>query len=137
MRYIIAKNVGLAWLFNVAFSLALVAVSAASVLWISPAAAGSGVPEVMAYLNGCSLPKARSVRVPHPPAGRLRRTRASCRAPACSEHMVGRIPHERVRVTPPPPRGARRCLSGRRPPSSSSPAPAAWAPGCPSDRRDP
>ena len=63
MRYIIAKNVGLAWLFNVAYSLSLVAISAASVLWISPAAAGSGVPEVMAYLNGCSLPKARRAHV--------------------------------------------------------------------------
>ena len=59
MRYIIAKNVFVAWLFNVAYSLALVAVSAASVLWLCPAAAGSGVPEVMAYLNGCSLPKVR------------------------------------------------------------------------------
>jgi len=57
MRYIIAQNVGLAWLFNVSFSLLLVGISAASVLWISPAAAGSGVPEVMAYLNGCSIPK--------------------------------------------------------------------------------
>ena len=60
LRYIISKNVGLAWLFNVSYSLALVAVSAGSVLWISPAAAGSGVPEVMAYLNGCHIPKARA-----------------------------------------------------------------------------
>lgn len=46
-------------MFNVSYSLALVAISAGSVLWLSPAAAGSGVPEVMAYLNGCHLPKAR------------------------------------------------------------------------------
>lgn len=59
MREIIKNNVGLAWLFNVAFSCVLVAGSAASVLWISPAAAGSGVPEVMAYLNGCLLPRVR------------------------------------------------------------------------------
>lgn len=60
LRTIIASSVGLGWLFNVSYSLALVAVSAGSVLWLSPAAAGSGVPEVMAYLNGCHLPKARA-----------------------------------------------------------------------------
>ena len=60
LRYIISKNVGLAWLFNVSYSLALVAISAGSVLWICPAAAGSGVPEVMAYLNGCHIPKVRA-----------------------------------------------------------------------------
>ena len=63
MRYIIAKNVFAAWLFNVAYSLSLVAISAATVLWLCPAAAGSGVPEVMAYLNGCSLPKVRRARL--------------------------------------------------------------------------
>ncbi len=68
MRYIIGHNVGLAWMFNVSYSLALVAVSAASVLWISPAAAGSGVPEVMAYLNGCHLPKARALAHRRTPA---------------------------------------------------------------------
>ena len=59
MRTIIQKNVGLAWLFNITWSCFLIALSAASVLWLSPAAAGSGVPEVMAYLNGCLLPRAR------------------------------------------------------------------------------
>lgn len=62
MREIIKENVGLAWLFNVAFSCLLVAGSAASVLWLSPAAAGSGVPEVMAYLNGCLLPRVSAGR---------------------------------------------------------------------------
>ena len=60
LRMIIGHSVGLGWLFNVSYSLALVAISAGSVLWLSPAAAGSGVPEVMAYLNGCHLPKARA-----------------------------------------------------------------------------
>jgi len=29
----------------------------------APAAAGSGVPEVMAYLNGCNIPKAWRCRL--------------------------------------------------------------------------
>ena len=61
MREIIKVNVGLAWLFNIGWSCLLIALSAASVLWLAPAAAGSGVPEVMAYLNGCLLPRVRSL----------------------------------------------------------------------------
>lgn len=51
------KWVGVAWLFNACFSIALVAASAHVVLRWAPAAAGSGVPEVMAQLNGCKLPR--------------------------------------------------------------------------------
>ena len=51
------KWVGVAWLFNALFSVALVAASAHVVLRWAPAAAGSGVPEVMAQLNGCRLPR--------------------------------------------------------------------------------
>lgn len=109
LRYIISKNVGLAWLFNVSYSLALVAISAGSVLWISPAAAGSGVPEVMAYLNGCHIPKAR---VP-----RSCRLRSRC-------HVVS----TRARIHA-------RCSSGRRPPSSSCHAPHAWVLDYRLDRR--
>ncbi|KAG2489363.1 hypothetical protein HYH03_012193 [Edaphochlamys debaryana] len=50
-------NVGVAWLFNVTVSVALVAASSAAVIGWAPEAQGSGVPEVMAYLNGCMLPK--------------------------------------------------------------------------------
>jgi H+/Cl- antiporter ClcA len=45
-------NLGVAWLFNTAFSLLLVAGSSAAVVGVAPAATSSGVPEVMAYLNG-------------------------------------------------------------------------------------
>lgn len=45
-------NLGLAWLFNTSFSLLLVAGSSALVVGLAPAAVSSGVPEVMAYLNG-------------------------------------------------------------------------------------
>jgi hypothetical protein len=51
------KWVGVAWLFNACFSIGLVAASAHVVLRWAPAAAGSGVPEVMAQLNGCKLPR--------------------------------------------------------------------------------
>lgn len=46
-----------AWLFNTTASLALVAGSSIVVVGYAPAAVGSGVPEVMAYLNGVMLPK--------------------------------------------------------------------------------
>ncbi|KXZ47515.1 hypothetical protein GPECTOR_35g953 [Gonium pectorale] len=51
-------NVVVAWLFNVTVSVGLVAASSAAVIGWAPQAQGSGVPEVMAYLNGCMLPKA-------------------------------------------------------------------------------
>ena len=51
------KWVGVAWLFNALFSVALVAASAHVVLRWAPAAAGSGVPGVMAQLHGCRLPR--------------------------------------------------------------------------------
>jgi hypothetical protein len=45
-------NLGVGWLFNTAFTLRLVAGSSALVVGLAPAAVSSGVPEVMAYLNG-------------------------------------------------------------------------------------
>ena len=50
-----------AWLLNVAFSTILVAVATWTVVEIAPAAAGAGVAEVMAYLNGCHVPKVPTV----------------------------------------------------------------------------
>lgn len=46
-------------LLQVTVSVALVAASSAAVIGWAPQAQGSGVPEVMAYLNGCMLPKVR------------------------------------------------------------------------------
>jgi H+/Cl- antiporter ClcA len=72
------KFVGVAWLFNAAFSVALVAASAEAVLRWAPAAAGSGVPEVMAQLNGCKLPRVRwrAIRVAAASCGLCRGARA-------------------------------------------------------------
>uniref|UniRef100_A0A7R9VET4 Chloride channel protein n=1 Tax=Chlamydomonas euryale TaxID=1486919 RepID=A0A7R9VET4_9CHLO len=50
-------NMGVAWLFNVLVSTALVAASSALCVGVAPEAIGSGVPEVMAYLNGCLVPR--------------------------------------------------------------------------------
>ncbi|WIA10530.1 hypothetical protein OEZ86_000660 [Tetradesmus obliquus] len=50
-------NLFVAWLFNTTVSLALVGGSSALVVGWAPAAVSSGVPEVMAYLNGILLPK--------------------------------------------------------------------------------
>lgn len=47
----------LAFGFNLSISLLLVFVAAASVVYWSPEAGGSGVPEVMAFLNGINIPK--------------------------------------------------------------------------------
>ena len=49
-------NIGVAWLFNMVYSLALVFGSTWMVVNWAPQAAGAGVAEVMAYLNGCMLP---------------------------------------------------------------------------------
>lgn len=45
-------NLFVAWLFNTVVSLLLVAGSSVLVVGYAPAAVSSGVPEVMAYLNG-------------------------------------------------------------------------------------
>lgn len=57
-RWLIAHaNMGIAWLFNVVITCALVAGSSAAVVGWAPEAVGSGIPEVMAYLNGCMMSK--------------------------------------------------------------------------------
>ena len=53
-------NIGVAWLFNMVYSLALVFGSTWMVVNWAPQAAGAGVAEVMAYLNGCMLPHVRN-----------------------------------------------------------------------------
>lgn len=63
-------NLGVAWLFNTAFSLLLVAGSSALVVGLAPAAISSGVPEVMAYLNG------EGAREPHHSVARCDAQRA-------------------------------------------------------------
>ena len=57
-RWLIAHaNLFVAWLFNILYSSALVYLSTWTVVNIAPQAAGAGVAEVTAYLNGCNLPK--------------------------------------------------------------------------------
>ena len=50
-------HVVVGWLFNIAFSLGLVYCSTWLVVHVAPEAGGAGVAEVMAYLNGCFMPK--------------------------------------------------------------------------------
>lgn len=52
-------HVTVGWLFNITFSLALVYASTWLVVNVAPEAGGAGVAEVMAYLNGCFMPKVR------------------------------------------------------------------------------
>lgn len=52
-------NFGLMWFYVCSVSILLALGSAVVVVFFEPAAAGSGVPEVMAYLNGVSIPKVR------------------------------------------------------------------------------
>lgn len=54
-------NIGVAWLFNMVYSLSLVFGSTWMVVNWAPQAAGAGVAEVMAYLNGCMLPHVRAL----------------------------------------------------------------------------
>ena len=58
-RYLLTHtDLGVAWLFNMVYSIGLVFLATWTVVKLAPEAAGGGVAEVMAYLNGCQLPKA-------------------------------------------------------------------------------
>jgi len=59
---IAADRFGLMWFYVTSVSLLLALGAAAVVVYLEPAAAGSGVPEVMAYLNGVSIPKVFNAR---------------------------------------------------------------------------
>lgn len=50
------------WIFNMIYSLGLVYASTWLVVNIAPQAAGAGVAEVMAYLNGCDMPGLMSLK---------------------------------------------------------------------------
>ena len=61
-RYLLTHtDLGVAWLFNMVFSIGLVFLATWTVVKLAPEAAGGGVAEVMAYLNGCQLPKVHVV----------------------------------------------------------------------------
>jgi chloride channel 7 len=55
-------HISIGWVFNVSFSLALVYASTWLVVNIAPEAAGAGVAEVMAYLNGTHMPKVMNLK---------------------------------------------------------------------------
>ena len=54
---ILHANMFVAWLFNATVAVSLAGLASALVVGVAPAAAGSGVPEVMAYLNGVAMPR--------------------------------------------------------------------------------
>jgi H+/Cl- antiporter ClcA len=51
------------WLLQATVTTAMVAGSSALVVGLAPEAVGSGIPEVMAYLNGCMMNKVCAVMV--------------------------------------------------------------------------
>ncbi|CAD7698711.1 unnamed protein product [Ostreobium quekettii] len=53
---------GLSWFLNTSMSVGLAFCAAWTVVFVAPAAAGSGVPEVMAFLNGLNIPKVFNIR---------------------------------------------------------------------------
>ncbi len=63
---ILHTNLFCAWMFNMAYSCALVLLSTWCVVTKAPQAGGAGVAEVMAYLNGCQIPKVLCPVTPHP-----------------------------------------------------------------------
>jgi chloride channel 7 len=54
---ILHGNMFVAWLFHCTVAVSLAALASLLVVGVAPAAAGSGVPEVMAYLNGVAMPR--------------------------------------------------------------------------------
>ena len=56
------RQVFVAWLFSTTYSGALVFLAAYPVAYFAPAAGGSGVPDVMAYLNGIDVPRVFDLR---------------------------------------------------------------------------
>ncbi|EFN56864.1 hypothetical protein CHLNCDRAFT_144489 [Chlorella variabilis] len=61
-RWLLAHtHVVVGWMFNITFSLGLVYASTWLVINVAPEAAGAGVAEITAYLNGCFMPKARTI----------------------------------------------------------------------------
>ena len=50
------------WLWIIGYSVLVVFISAALVVFIQPAAAASGIPETISYLNGAHVPKIFNIR---------------------------------------------------------------------------
>ncbi|RNC30643.1 chloride channel protein, partial [Trypanosoma cruzi] len=57
---VIGRIIG--YVFSIAVSMALVVVATAVVVFFEPAAAGGGIPDVIAYLNGVHVPHAMNFR---------------------------------------------------------------------------
>ncbi|KAK2076390.1 hypothetical protein QBZ16_000915 [Prototheca wickerhamii] len=55
-------HVIVSWIFNLSYSLGLVFCSTWLVVNVAPEAAGAGVAEVSAYLNGCNIPKILNIK---------------------------------------------------------------------------
>jgi chloride channel 7 len=55
MKLMAERSVFAAWLANVTLCVAFVAVASSLVVWIEPAASGSGIPDLKAYLNGINI----------------------------------------------------------------------------------
>jgi hypothetical protein len=100
---ILHTNMAVAWLFNTTTSLALVAASSAAAVHYAPAAIGSGVPEVMAYLNGVMMPK----------VGGGGAVGAERQCACCAHPAKGPRPRPAAPLTRPP--------APRRPPPPSTP----------------
>eukprot|EP01065_Artemidia_motanka_P005048 TRINITY_DN12406_c0_g1_i1.p1 TRINITY_DN12406_c0_g1~~TRINITY_DN12406_c0_g1_i1.p1 ORF type:complete len:922 (+),score=168.47 TRINITY_DN12406_c0_g1_i1:58-2823(+) len=59
---VLPPSYGLAWLFSVSSSVALVILASTPVVYYWSKAAGSGVEEVIAYLNGVQMPRVFNIR---------------------------------------------------------------------------
>eukprot|EP01062_Namystynia_karyoxenos_P034828 TRINITY_DN25497_c0_g2_i1.p1 TRINITY_DN25497_c0_g2~~TRINITY_DN25497_c0_g2_i1.p1 ORF type:complete len:948 (+),score=286.76 TRINITY_DN25497_c0_g2_i1:76-2844(+) len=59
---VLPPSYGLAWLFSSATAIALILIACLPVVFYWPKAAGSGVEEVIAYLNGVEMPRVFNIR---------------------------------------------------------------------------
>ncbi|EDV27121.1 uncharacterized protein TRIADDRAFT_54756 [Trichoplax adhaerens] len=61
-RMIVEGNFGVAWIFTIGYSMLFVLVSASLVVFFRPSAGGSGMPELIGFLNGSRIRKVFSFK---------------------------------------------------------------------------
>ena len=62
MEYAKENRIGMAWLWRVGMGLILASIGSIIIVYFRPSAGGSGIPELIAFLNGTSIRHIYNVR---------------------------------------------------------------------------